>query len=86
MYICRVDIRWLKKKEHRDLKKVESDKKLTDDKKKILRAIHKRNNSYVLTPSAKDLEFLQEHYGEFFGTQPHVSLITIMLVCNRVMS
>ena len=54
---------WLKNPEHRNRKKVESDKNLTKEQREILKGIHKRNCRNVDRPSAQDLDFLQQLYG-----------------------
>ena len=54
---------WLKKKKHKTLKGVESDRSLKKKEKVILRGIHKRNGSFAPGPSETDYRLLQKCYG-----------------------
>ena len=56
---------WLEDENHRTLEGVKGDDNLTEEDKKILEGIHKRNKSFrVDGPSKSDLEFLQKCYGK----------------------
>ena len=56
---------WLKNEEYKDLDKVNSDTKLAEDQKNIIKAIHQRNeNKTVSGPSSKDFILLQKLYGD----------------------
>ena len=59
-------MKWLKDEKQRTLQGVESDKKLTEKQKEILRGILKRNNKHVDRPSRADLELLKKHYGNIY--------------------
>ncbi|XP_064383869.1 uncharacterized protein LOC135332884 isoform X2 [Halichondria panicea] len=57
------DVKWLMKKKHKNLSKVEADGSVSEEEKAVLRGIHKRHLSCADGPSEKDLDFLQENYG-----------------------
>ena len=55
---------WLEDEKHRTLEGVNGDDQLTEEERKILEGIHKRNRSFKVDgPSKIDLEFLQKCYG-----------------------
>ena len=60
--VCRFDISWLKDEHYHTEKGIMSDKKLSDDQKKILLGIHQRHQSLALEPSDTDIRFLAKSY------------------------
>ena len=57
---------WLKNAKHRTLQGVVTDRRLTNEEKKILTGIHKRHLKMADRPSVGDYTILERSYGKLF--------------------